>query len=355
MYDTGADIKKPLNPVAVQQATNNNSNLQVNHNTNGVSKVSVSKAAVHQQYAEHCASAELTDLNSSEIAIDLQNYLDVDSAVLNMETFDKVWDTINKSNMSGTHKPNFIRTGPLSYMPQPVHGAANYHNSNASCSDSNSSTSESPSIKEEPLDSIEFRRAAQGQLGYPTYGVTGGTPNNSQNAAVGNSGPFAGAAANFVPLQVASHQAAAVLHQAVAQTQQNHNNRAQANLKALNHHHGANHHHHGPGPSAAQSRKQSKCVDKASDEYRRRRERNNIAVRKSREKAKVRSRETEERVKLLVKENEMLKRKLEAATEEIHTLRAMIVNSDPSNFPTNVREVLRQMDCNNLNALGHHM
>lgn len=41
-----------------------------------------------------------------------------------------------------------------------------------------------------------------------------------------------------------------------------------------------------------------KNVDKGSDEYKRRRERNNIAVRKSREKAKARSRETEERVKV---------------------------------------------------------
>lgn len=41
-------------------------------------------------------------------------------------------------------------------------------------------------------------------------------------------------------------------------------------------------------------------ADKNTDEYRRRRERNNIAVRKSREKAKARSRETEERVKVSI-------------------------------------------------------
>ncbi|KAJ8672514.1 hypothetical protein QAD02_003773 [Eretmocerus hayati] len=78
------------------------------------------------------------------------------------------------------------------------------------------------------------------------------------------------------------------------------------------------HGHHHPG-----SRKQSKSVDKASDEYRRRRERNNIAVRKSREKAKVRSRETEERVKHLVKENDHLRKKVEILSEELNVLRSL--------------------------------
>lgn len=62
-------------------------------------------------------------------------------------------------------------------------------------------------------------------------------------------------------------------------------------------------------------------MDKASDEYKRRRERNNIAVRKSREKAKLRSRETEERVKILCKENERLQKKIDLLTEELTFLR----------------------------------
>ena len=42
-------------------------------------------------------------------------------------------------------------------------------------------------------------------------------------------------------------------------------------------------------------------VHKSTEEYRRRRERNNIAVRKSREKAKERTRQTEEKVKVITK------------------------------------------------------
>jgi CCAAT/enhancer binding protein (C/EBP) len=73
-------------------------------------------------------------------------------------------------------------------------------------------------------------------------------------------------------------------------------------------------------------RKHGKSVDKNTDEYKRRRERNNIAVRKSREKAKMRSRETEEKVKLLVKENERLQKRIELLTEELNVLRSLFTN-----------------------------
>lgn len=50
--------------------------------------------------------------------------------------------------------------------------------------------------------------------------------------------------------------------------------------------------------SSISSKNSKKNVAPGTEEYRRRRERNNIAVRKSREKAKARSRDTEERVKV---------------------------------------------------------
>lgn len=58
-----------------------------------------------------------------------------------------------------------------------------------------------------------------------------------------------------------------------------------------------------------------KFVDKTSEEYRRRRERNNIAVRKSREKAKQRTRDTERKVTELNRENEGLRKKVEMLTK----------------------------------------
>lgn len=75
-----------------------------------------------------------------------------------------------------------------------------------------------------------------------------------------------------------------------------------------------------------QLRKSGKSIDKNTDEYKRRRERNNIAVRKSREKAKMRSRETEEKVKLLMKENERLQKRIELLTEELNVLRSLFSN-----------------------------
>ncbi|XP_013787194.1 CCAAT/enhancer-binding protein-like [Limulus polyphemus] len=73
----------------------------------------------------------------------------------------------------------------------------------------------------------------------------------------------------------------------------------------------------------------SKCkklVDKNSEEYRRRRERNNIAVRKSREKAKQRSRETERKVSELVRENDSLRSRVELLTKELSVLRSLLTN-----------------------------
>lgn len=69
-----------------------------------------------------------------------------------------------------------------------------------------------------------------------------------------------------------------------------------------------------------------KHVDKGSDEYRKRRERNNIAVRKSREKAKLRTRETEHKVKELQRENDRLAKRVESLTKEVGVLRALFGN-----------------------------
>ncbi|NWH66678.1 CEBPB protein, partial [Geococcyx californianus] len=79
----------------------------------------------------------------------------------------------------------------------------------------------------------------------------------------------------------------------------------------------------GGGYSAppAGKNKPKKCVDKHSDEYKLRRERNNIAVRKSRDKAKMRNLETQHKVLELTAENERLQKKVEQLSRELSTLR----------------------------------
>ncbi|KAF8784506.1 CCAAT/enhancer-binding protein beta-like [Argiope bruennichi] len=69
-----------------------------------------------------------------------------------------------------------------------------------------------------------------------------------------------------------------------------------------------------------------KLLDKASDEYRRRRERNNIAVRKSREKAKQRCKDTERRVCDLVSENDKLRKRVELLSKELSVLKNLLSN-----------------------------
>jgi hypothetical protein len=91
------------------------------------------------------------------------------------------------------------------------------------------------------------------------------------------------------------------------------------------------------------SKRSGKNVDKGTDDYRRRRERNNIAVRKSREKAKLRSRETEEKVKLLVRDNERLQKRVEQLTEELNFLHTLFSNVGV--VPENIqREVAKHLE-----------
>ncbi|XP_067410354.1 CCAAT/enhancer-binding protein beta [Emydura macquarii macquarii] len=75
-----------------------------------------------------------------------------------------------------------------------------------------------------------------------------------------------------------------------------------------------------PGAPGGKS-KSKKSVDKHSEEYKIRRERNNIAVRKSRDKAKLRNLETQHKVLELTAENERLQKKVEQLSRELSTLR----------------------------------
>ncbi|KAJ0001709.1 hypothetical protein NQD34_001505 [Periophthalmus magnuspinnatus] len=86
-------------------------------------------------------------------------------------------------------------------------------------------------------------------------------------------------------------------------------------------HHSHHSHHHHPGKML--DRKTKKHVDKSSPEYRLRRERNNVAVRKSRDKAKMRNLETQQKVVELSADNERLRRRVEHLTRELDTLRGI--------------------------------
>ncbi|KAL4642180.1 CCAAT/enhancer-binding protein alpha-like [Arapaima gigas] len=73
----------------------------------------------------------------------------------------------------------------------------------------------------------------------------------------------------------------------------------------------------------AERGKPKKQIDKNSAEYRLRRERNNVAVRKSRDKAKMRNAETQQKVIELSADNERLRKRVEHLTRELETLRGI--------------------------------
>ncbi|XP_041046571.1 CCAAT/enhancer-binding protein delta [Carcharodon carcharias] len=75
------------------------------------------------------------------------------------------------------------------------------------------------------------------------------------------------------------------------------------------------------GRSAPGKEKVKKTIDRQSSEYRQRRERNNIAVRKSRDKAKQRNVEMQQKVIELNAENDRLHKKIEQLSRELAIMR----------------------------------
>ncbi|XP_018798903.1 PREDICTED: CCAAT/enhancer-binding protein [Bactrocera latifrons] len=310
-------------------ALNNNNNASaINANVNNVNNL------LQKQMLQQYTQSDLDELTAQEITLDLQHL--IDDQFREQEGLGIFSDMVTSpGGLSATLPPNgmvsaaakvlqqhqlqqqTLRTqqhnygrSALAYMPQAVHSGAAYSNNS---SDENSSVgSDSSTIKEEPIDP-EYRRHLQetnannaAAAAFITNGGANGLYNPYQTAAnngpVGNNGGMSngvgGGAPNFTNLtsaNVLAHHSVNLPHLA-------------AGAHLLKHHNKQLHH---------QRKSSLKHVDKGSEEYRRRRERNNIAVRKSREKAKVRSREVEERVKTLLKEKEALLRQLQEMTNEI--------------------------------------
>ena len=92
--------------------------------------------------------------------------------------------------------------------------------------------------------------------------------------------------------------------------------------------------------STKPSAKKRKQLDKGSDEYRKRREKNNEAVKKSRIKSKAKTVETQDQVNQLIHENQLLNQKVASLTKEFELLKDLYqahAKYAPSNEP--VREI----------------
>ncbi|XP_060693898.1 CCAAT/enhancer-binding protein gamma [Hemiscyllium ocellatum] len=83
----------------------------------------------------------------------------------------------------------------------------------------------------------------------------------------------------------------------------------------------------GAGKAMAPSKqsKKSASYNKESEEYRQRRERNNMAVRKSRLKSKQKAQDTQQRVNELKEENERLEAKIKLLSKELSVLKDLFL------------------------------
>jgi len=94
-----------------------------------------------------------------------------------------------------------------------------------------------------------------------------------------------------------------------------------------------------PGEKRRGSKRNMESLDKDSEEYRKRRERNNLAVKKSRTKTKQKTMETLQRVSQLRAENEMLESKIKLLTKELSFLKDLFLAHAGSAHGQNLSDV----------------
>ncbi|XP_038066322.1 CCAAT/enhancer-binding protein beta-like [Patiria miniata] len=85
---------------------------------------------------------------------------------------------------------------------------------------------------------------------------------------------------------------------------------------------------------SSSSRRVRPIPDKDSEEYRQKRVKNNIAVRRSREKSKAKSYELQGKVKELTTENDRLNKRVELLTKELTVLKSLFTNVGKSAPPS---------------------
>ncbi|XP_074512962.1 CCAAT/enhancer-binding protein gamma [Sebastes fasciatus] len=81
----------------------------------------------------------------------------------------------------------------------------------------------------------------------------------------------------------------------------------------------------GGGKALSPSEMKKPHAEKDSDEYRQRRERNNLAVKKSRMRSKQKAQDTQQRVNELKEENERLEAKIKLLSKELSVLKDLFL------------------------------
>lgn len=111
------------------------------------------------------------------------------------------------------------------------------------------------------------------------------------------------------------------------------------------------------GESQPQKKKKSQAKNQApkdSEEYRNRRERNNVAVRKSREASRKKAKETMDRVNELRDENKTLEQKVTILNKELGVLRDLFLAQASASDSTSSSTINNSNNnCNNSNSSGN--
>uniref|UniRef100_A0A0K2T9X4 BZIP domain-containing protein n=1 Tax=Lepeophtheirus salmonis TaxID=72036 RepID=A0A0K2T9X4_LEPSM len=239
----------------------------------------------------------------------------------------------------------------LAYVPGSVHQASYTPMSNVNLNHQSSHpVGHDIRVKQEPAESA-------GDFGSRGAGYNGGAGNNNSSGNNNNSSgnnsnaPYSnGTVSSTTPSPPSAHlymgDGGSPL-KGLSSSSANNNNSSNpsGNTKYIhaNHSSSPNSNLGSPNSLLPILKKKTAIGERCSDEYRRRRERNNVAVRKSREKAKIRTRETEERVKILARENERLQKKVELLQEELSVLRSLFSNVGV--LPDHIhRELSKHMD-----------
>ena len=318
-----------------------------------------------------CNVAELAELSSTEISLDLQGLID-DSHFNDDNLFSDLMDPGSGKKNDGSYRtspthslgssgqsspgggqespPNFQYRN-LAYMPGSVHGGAAF-GGHMQQQQQQTQQQQQAIVKQEPIES-EFRNHFGGRgntrgggLLAPTNGLIQNNTSQQQNMLNNNNNSSSNQQySNSTVSSTTNAMAAFVMNGSmntgngvVAGTGSSASNQPLPSLKSF----AIPPRYLQPHTTNAGTGSK-KRMDRNSDEYRKRRERNNVAVRKSREKAKMRSRETEERVKILARENERLQKKVELLQEELSVLRSLFSNVGV--LPDHIhRELAKHMD-----------
>eukprot|EP00090_Calanus_glacialis_P009265 TRINITY_DN17657_c0_g1_i1.p1 TRINITY_DN17657_c0_g1~~TRINITY_DN17657_c0_g1_i1.p1 ORF type:complete len:416 (+),score=72.67 TRINITY_DN17657_c0_g1_i1:98-1345(+) len=330
MYPTAHPTAHPTDPAGqpkVQQIHNMNSN-----NSNNNNNIANPLRIKHFPLSEH-SDRELAELATQEISLDLQGLID-ETHFPDDNLFGDLIETAKKndaamygmpmgrgatpsSGSSGQNSPgsegqnsppayNPYARNTLAYLPGSVHNGASFGQMGPAPPQHHHQ--QSLQVKQEPVDQDFSNSCSQA----PTSTTnTPYNPNNYNNGVSSSTPHPSDQMSPVLPFNLGGPL---------------------PSLKSF-----------AAAPKYLSNKKKGNGGEKCSDEYRRRRERNNVAVRKSREKAKMRTRETEDRVKILARENERLQKKVELLQEELSVLRSLF--SSVGVLPDHIhRELAKHLD-----------